>query len=156
MITEYVERIVATASAWDGVQSQPHRFGGTEFVLGKVEIGHVHRRNAMVDIPYTRAIREQLVAEGHTGLHHLLPDTGWTTFYAHNEAQTDKALWLLRLSYAHKRYARQRHDTAGIATFTAELDALQVSPTLRAVLMGKANTTDESSDLSNDEQPTIG
>jgi hypothetical protein len=155
MITEYVERIVTTASAWDGVQAQPHRFGGIEFVLGKVEVGHVHRRNAMVDIPYTRAIRAQLVTEGHTGLHHLLPETGWTTFYAHNDAQTDKAVWLLRLSYAHKRYARQRRDPDGIASFAAELDALQVSPMLRAVLLGTAHA-DEADNATGDEAQPIG
>ncbi len=36
------EQITATVTKWEGVSAHPHRFGGTEYVLGRREIGHVH------------------------------------------------------------------------------------------------------------------
>lgn len=125
-----VEQIVSTVSAWDGVTAHPHRFGGTEFKLGAVEIGHIHHGSAMVDIPYPRKLREVLVAEGKTGLHHLLPETGWTTLYARTPADAERALWAFRLSYAHKRSRR----TKDAALLAAELDTLHASAALRAAL----------------------
>src|SRR5688572_6328695 len=92
---EVLERVV---TAWPGVTATPHRFGGTEFNLGTVEIGHVHG-NGMVDIPFNSKIRNQLVAENKAEPHHLLKETGWITFYVRSAADVDKAIWLFRLNY---------------------------------------------------------
>jgi hypothetical protein len=105
MQREFVRHIVDTVSSWDGIETAPHRFGGIEFRLGAVEVGHIHS-NAMVDIPFTVRLRERLVAGSEAGLHHLLPDTGWITFYVRTETDVAQALRLYRLSYIHKRYRR--------------------------------------------------
>ncbi|MGA9402840.1 luciferase family protein, partial [Haladaptatus sp.] len=42
-MTQAIETIVTEVSEWDGVEVGEHRFGGTEFTLGKREIGHVHQ-----------------------------------------------------------------------------------------------------------------
>ena len=42
------ERIHASVTSWVGVEAHPHRFGGTEYVIGKREIGHIHG-DRMVD-----------------------------------------------------------------------------------------------------------
>ena len=60
---DWVQTVIDHVSAWEGVSADEHRFSGTEFNLGKVEIGHIHS-NGMVDIPLTRAIRQGLVAAG--------------------------------------------------------------------------------------------
>ena len=57
------QRIIDIVSAWDGIEAQPHRFGGVEFALGKVEIGHIHPDMELVDIPFTKRTREALVSE---------------------------------------------------------------------------------------------
>jgi len=101
-LNQFVQAFVDTVRSWDGVEGHAHRFGGTEFRLGKVEIGHIHHGKGMVDIPFTVKIREALVSEGKTGVHHLLQDSGWTTFYIRSEADLQQALWLMRLSYLHK------------------------------------------------------
>jgi hypothetical protein len=36
---------------WDGVTVHPHRFGGVEFRLGKVELGHLHG-DGLADLPF--------------------------------------------------------------------------------------------------------
>lgn len=131
-MSNYVEQVVSGVTAWDGVSISPHRFGGTEFNLGKVEIGHIHR-NGMVDIPFTRAIRAQLLIEDRAEPHHLLPETGWISFYIHTAADVEQALWLLRLSYLHK--AKRRLIGVDVAH---SLDDLKASDGLRALVVGVA------------------
>lgn len=124
MITNYVSTIVREVSGWEGIQAEPHRFGGTEFKLGKVEVGHIHR-NGMVDIPYTRAIRDQLLAEGKAGLHHLLVDSGWMTFYVRTEADVQRAIWLYRVSYLQKTGRRAPELAEKVAAQVEMSDALR-------------------------------
>lgn len=92
------ERIKVTVSAWQGVTADPHRFGGTEFRLGDREIGHVHG-DALVDIPFPTKVRNELVAAGLAVPHHVLPESGWVTFYIRQPQDTDSAIALLRRSY---------------------------------------------------------
>lgn len=102
---DWVDYIVSEISGWEGISAASHRFGGTEFNLGAVEVGHIHR-GGMVDIPYTVALRETLVAAGETGVHHLLQNSGWTTYYVRSDADAQHALRLYRLAYLHKRYRK--------------------------------------------------
>jgi hypothetical protein len=120
-------------SAWEGISVKPHRFGGQEFTLGKVEVGHIHL-NGMVDIPLPPRIRDQVVAEGKAGPHHLLPETGWITFYMRTDAEVEQMLWLLRLSYLQKRLRRSRRDAATQKALLEELDGLSLSQALRRVM----------------------
>ena len=39
------------------------------------------------------------MAEQKAEPHHLLPETGWVTFYIRTAADVEQALWLFRLSY---------------------------------------------------------
>ena len=54
------ERIDAALQGWSGITSQLHRFGGTEYCLGRREIGHVHG-DSLVDIPFPKTVRNELV-----------------------------------------------------------------------------------------------
>lgn len=93
------ETISMAVSSWQGVQALPHRFGGTEFRLGaKREIGHIHG-DALVDIPFPIHIREHLVADGRAERHHILPDSGWVSFYLNQPEHVAQAIELLKLSY---------------------------------------------------------
>lgn len=93
-----VEQLIEEVGSWTGVTTGDHRFGGTEWRVGPREIGHVHAWG-MLDVAYLRALRDVLVAEGETGVHHLLDDSGWTTFYIEHPDDYDHARWLVRLSY---------------------------------------------------------
>ena len=57
------QEILATLSKWPGVEAHPHRFGGTEYRIGKREIGHLHG-DALVDIPFPTKVRDEVVAAG--------------------------------------------------------------------------------------------
>jgi hypothetical protein len=93
-------RIAAEVSKWEGVTATAHRFGGTEFRLGRKEIGHVHG-DYQADIPFPMSVRNKLVAEGRAEPHHVIPDSGWITFRFRKEEDIDAAIGLFRMSYEH-------------------------------------------------------
>jgi Family of unknown function (DUF5519) len=86
--------------AWPGMSAHPHRFGGTEFRIGRAEVGHLHEHGTL-DIPYPRSVRDELLAQGLAEQHHWVPDSGWSTFHIRAEGDVRHATWLLRLSYLH-------------------------------------------------------
>ena len=92
------EQIKKTVSSWDRIEAHPHRFGGTEFLIGKREIGHIHG-DALVDIPFPTKIRDEIVAAGEAQPHHILPETGWVSFYLREPGDTERAIALLKRSY---------------------------------------------------------
>jgi predicted DNA-binding protein (MmcQ/YjbR family) len=92
------QSIKATVSTWEGITTHPHRFGGTEYRLGDREIGHVHG-DGLVDIPFPTRVRNELVAAGQVVPHHVLPESGWVSFYIREPEDIEKAIALLRRSY---------------------------------------------------------
>jgi hypothetical protein len=127
-----VQQIINTVSAWDGITPEPHRFGGTEFSLGKVEIGHIHH-SGMVDIPFTKKLRDALIADRQAEQHHFVPDSGWISFYLRKPEDVQQAQRLLRLSYLHKRSRRQRD-----VDVTSELAELAFTSGVVAAFGGQA------------------
>ncbi len=59
----HIEEVRQEVSGWDGISVAPHRFGGVEFNLGRVEVGHVHR-SGLVDIPFPRRVRDHQLDGG--------------------------------------------------------------------------------------------
>jgi Family of unknown function (DUF5519) len=92
------EKIDAALQGWSGITSQAHRFGGTEYCLGRREIGHVHG-DSLVDIPFPKTVRDELVTGGRAELHHILPDSGWVSIYLMQVSDVDTAIELMRLSF---------------------------------------------------------
>jgi predicted DNA-binding protein (MmcQ/YjbR family) len=92
--------ITAAVTAWPHISAHLHRFGGTEYIYGdQREIGHIHGDH-LVDIPFPTHLRTELIEQGRAEPHHLLPDSGWISFYLRQPDDVDKAIELLRLSYA--------------------------------------------------------
>jgi hypothetical protein len=91
-------RITEAVTSWPGVTVQPHRFGGVEYAIGRREIGHIHGDH-LVDIPFPKRVRDEIVAAGRAGPHHILPETGWVSFYLRQETDVEQAIALLRESY---------------------------------------------------------
>lgn len=92
------EQIRAAVCGWEGVTSEPHRFGGIEFRVKHREIGHLHG-SRQADLPFSIRMREQLIAEERASPHHLLPETGWVTYYIHGEHDVSRVIDLFRLNY---------------------------------------------------------
>ena len=92
------KQIVETLLTWQGIETHPHRFGGTEFCIGKREIGHIHG-DSLVDIPFPKKIRDEIVAAKEAEPHHILPETGWVSFFLREESDVELAIALLKRSY---------------------------------------------------------
>jgi len=90
--------ITRALTSWAGVTVQPHRFGGVEYAIGKREIGHIHGDH-LVDIPFPKKVRNEIVAAGRAQPHHFLPETGWVSFYLRQETDVEQAITLLHESY---------------------------------------------------------
>ncbi|HEX4680725.1 MAG TPA: luciferase family protein [Gaiellaceae bacterium] len=99
------ERIEHEVGSWEGVTTHQHRFGGTEFRLGRREIGHLHG-NRWADLPFHKGIRDMLVETGRAQPHHVLPETGWVSKQIRGEEDVVEAIELFRLSYERARVAQ--------------------------------------------------
>lgn len=98
MAESIAERITREVLSWPGVTAEPHRFGGVEFRLNHREIGHLHG-NRLADLPFPTKIRNELVAAGRARPHHVLPDSGWASFYIRGPDDAEAAIALFRLNY---------------------------------------------------------
>ncbi len=92
------EKIQKTVMAWEGISSAPHRFGGIEFRLGKKEIGHLHG-DYLLDIPFPKKVRDDLVGSHKALPHHIYPESGWVSFTIKQEKDVEEAIALLKLSF---------------------------------------------------------
>jgi len=90
--------ITEALTSWDGISTAQHRFGGVEYRLGTRELGHIHGDH-LVDIPFPKKVRDEIVKAGLAEPHHVLPETGWISFYLHEEGDVQKVIMLLRRSY---------------------------------------------------------
>jgi hypothetical protein len=125
-----MRKLEEQVGAWPHVSVHPHRFGGREFRIGNAELGHLHI-GGTVDIPFPRAVRDALLADGLAEEHRWVSNSGWTAFHVRSEGDLQHALWLMRLSYL--RYALKTASDPG-AMLEQESDGLGLSTHLRSLL----------------------
>jgi hypothetical protein len=95
--TTAIDAVRQALSGWEGVTEHQHRFGGIEFRVGRRELGHLHR--SFADLPFPRAIRDDVIAAGRARPHHVLPDSGWVTVPMRTASEVANVIDLLRKSY---------------------------------------------------------
>ena len=105
-------RIEREVGSWEGVTTHPHRFGGTEFRLGRRELGHLHGER-WADLRFQQGIRDMLVETGRAQPHHVLPETGWVSKQIRGEEDVAEVIELFRLSYERARVAANVHESRG-------------------------------------------
>jgi len=76
--------------SWPYVTVGSHRLGGIEFRLNKKEMGHIHSEG-LADIPFPMKTRDELVNSGLVKPHHVLPQSGWVSYWFHNSEKEDIA-----------------------------------------------------------------
>lgn len=110
-VSDARERIQAAVLAWPHMSAHPHRYNAVEFRYGTREIGHLHG-GSLLDIPFPTKVRDDLVAKGQAQPHHVLPDSGWISFYVRADVDVGAAIALLRRSYeiAAKQKPKQKED----------------------------------------------
>ena len=97
-----IDRIEQRIEFWDGVEVLNHKYGGLQFNYKRLEVGHVHS-NGLLDIKFSRSRRDALIAEGLAEAHHVFKQSGWISYWIHDDESAEHALSLLRESYLGKR-----------------------------------------------------
>jgi hypothetical protein len=106
-----LDEISAEVSSWEGVTSVPHRFGGVEFRLGRVELGHVHG-DRLADLPFPKRTRDELIGEGRVRPHHVMPESGWVSRPIAGPGDVPEVIALFRRNYDRLVQRRGRRDAA--------------------------------------------
>jgi len=102
------QAIVREVSAWPGVTTGRHRFGGTEFRLGRRELGHLHG-SRLADLPFPLLVRNDLVAAGRAEPHHIHPESGWVSYFIRDATDIAAVVALFRLNYERPWIEHQPH-----------------------------------------------
>jgi hypothetical protein len=98
-MSNILESIQKEILSWPFVTAETHKFGGTEFRLNKREMGHIHGKR-LVDLPFPMTIRNELVSSGRVSPHHVLPQSGWVSYWINNgEKDVPEVLELFRMRY---------------------------------------------------------
>ncbi len=84
--------------SWEGTSISLHKFGGTQFNYQQREIGHLHS-NGILDILFSRKIKQELLALGRVEEHHIFKKSGWVSFYILTENDLGNAKFLLKRAY---------------------------------------------------------
>lgn len=92
--------------SWVGITTQEHRFGGTEYRLGKREIGHYHDNLVLVDVPFPTKVRNEVVAASLVKPHRIFPNAGWVSRWLRKLGDVERAIRLLECSFGLARAAR--------------------------------------------------
>jgi hypothetical protein len=98
-MSNILESIQKEILSWSFVTAEVHEFGGIEFRLDKREMGHIHGER-LVDLPFPMKIRNELVSSGRVSPHHVLPQSGWVSYWINNgEKDVPEVLELFRMRY---------------------------------------------------------
>jgi luciferase-like monooxygenase len=98
-MTNILDSIQKEILSWPFVTAEAHKFGGIEFRLNKREMGHIHGER-LVDLPFPMTIRNKLVSSGRVSPHHVLPQSGWVSYWINNgEKDVPEVLELFRMRY---------------------------------------------------------
>lgn len=97
-LIDTLDEIESRVLHWDGASKTVHPYGGIQFNCNGKEVGHIHG-NGLLDIRFSRKIKELLLADGKIQHHHVFKNSGWVSFYITGKADADYAIKLLHNSY---------------------------------------------------------
>src|SRR5918992_2910403 len=98
-MSNILEGIKKQLLSWPYVTAEPHRFGGIEFRLNKREMGYIHGDH-LVDLPFPMTTRYKLVNSGRVLPHHVLPQSGWVSYWINKgEEDVPAIVELFRMRY---------------------------------------------------------
>jgi hypothetical protein len=110
-----IELLEKGATEIFGAEVRVHRYGGTGFVIGETELGHVHG-NGLVDLFVGRTFRGEVLQSKKALPHHVFPRSGWVSFWIKDEGDLTVAFDLLRM-------ANQRRESEAEKILAHDLEA---------------------------------
>ncbi len=103
MNEELLASVEREVLSWPGVSKETGRFNSTAYMLGRREIGHVHR-NGVADLAYPRTIYDELIAAGRAQPHQA-GVRGVVSYWINTPDDVGQAIALFRMNYDRARAA---------------------------------------------------
>ncbi|MBC8112523.1 MAG: DUF5519 family protein [Verrucomicrobia bacterium] len=97
-VFEKMMQVVAWFKMQKGIKTSYHRYGGLEFRFEGKEIAHLHG-NGLIDILFSREIRNQLVSEALVQAHHVNHESGWVSLYLKKNTDMNEVFAVLNRAY---------------------------------------------------------
>jgi len=97
-LLDCIDDIETEVLSWPGTTKGLHQYGGLQFNCNGLEIGHIHG-NGILDLRFSRKVKQQLLVEGRIDHHHVFINSGWISFYIRKRDDNIYAQQLLRMSY---------------------------------------------------------
>ncbi|HEU4823271.1 MAG TPA: luciferase family protein [Nitrososphaeraceae archaeon] len=98
-MSEISDKVQQELLSWPGVTMHDHRFGGIEFRVNGREMGHMHG-DMLADLPFPKDVGKKLIEEGRASPHHVLPESGWISYYVNGiEEGAHDVIELFRMQY---------------------------------------------------------
>lgn len=113
-LLDWQDELETEILSWKGTSTSLHKYGGLQFNFKGKELGHLHS-NGLLDVLYSRAIKQQLLDDGRVESHHVFKESGWISFYITNQSDRNYAIKLLRIAYK-RRSGNLFHGKEEIAT----------------------------------------
>lgn len=97
-VLDWVDELESDVLQWKGVTLTLHKYGGSQLNYQEKEIGHVHS-NGIVDILFSKTIKQRLLKDGKINNHHLFAKSGWISFPMEKKEDKAYAVELLKTAY---------------------------------------------------------
>jgi hypothetical protein len=101
-LNDWLDQIEAEILQIPDIKLSLHRYGGVQFNYGTKELGHLHS-NGLLDIPATKAVKSVYLSKGIAQNHHVMPQSGWMSFYIRSKKDQQQAVVLLKEAYERAR-----------------------------------------------------
>lgn len=111
-IEHALQELGAKVGEWPGVTLVPHRFGGTEFHVGRATLGRTHS-DGVVDVSFPREARDALLRSAWPNAPRSQAESAWVSFAVIAIADIAPAIRLLRRAY--EVLARTEASSSGAA-----------------------------------------
>jgi hypothetical protein len=109
MNEELWESIDRELLSWPGVSREQGRFNSTAYMLGRREIGHIHR-NGVADLPFPKAVYDELLAAGRAQPHQA-GVRGFVSYQIDDLNDINQAIALFRMNYDRATAVLNRSDS---------------------------------------------
>jgi hypothetical protein len=101
-LNDWLDQIEAELLLIPDIKLSLHRYGGIQFNYGTKELGHLHS-NGLLDIPVSKAVKSVYLSERIAQNHHVMPQSGWISFYIKSKEDQQQAVVLLKEAYERAR-----------------------------------------------------
>jgi hypothetical protein len=101
-LNDWLDQIESEMLLIPDIKLSLHRYGGIQFNYGTKELGHLHS-NGLLDILTSKATKSIYLSKGIATNHHVMPQSGWISFYISTNEDQKQAVVLLKEAYEQAR-----------------------------------------------------